>query len=183
MMLDLTPSAFVGTDIMSDWKLPWDGGCLCGGVRFEIDAPPLLTMACHCTGCQKLTASAFSLTLVVPREGFSITQGEAVIGGLHGPHRQLFCPHCKNWMFTHPEGLDFIVNVRASMLDDHHWVVPYVEVQTAEMLPWVTTTAMHSFERQPDLEGYQPLIEAFVREGSRPARGKHPGDAGHPSQR
>jgi hypothetical protein len=35
---------------MSDWKLPWEGGCLCGEIRFRVGAPPLLTMACHCRG-------------------------------------------------------------------------------------------------------------------------------------
>lgn len=72
---------------MSDWKLPWDGGCLCGGVRFRINAAPLLTMACHCTGCQKLSASAHSLSIAVPREGFAVTKGQLVTGGLHGAHR------------------------------------------------------------------------------------------------
>jgi hypothetical protein len=153
---------------MDDWKLPWDGGCLCGGVRFRVSAPPLLTMACHCTGCQKLSASAYSLTVAVPSEGFAITQGEPVIGGLHREHRQLYCPHCKNWMFTRPHGLDFLVNVRASMLDEHHWYAPFVEVFTAEKLPWATTSARHSFAGQPDIGGYQPLIEAFAREGARP---------------
>jgi hypothetical protein len=154
---------------MNDWKLPWDGGCLCGGVRFRVSAPPLLTMACHCTGCQKLSASAYSLTIAVPSDGFAVTRGELVIGGLHGPHRQLYCPHCKNWMFTHPHGLDFFVNVRATMLDKHHWYAPFVEVFTSEKLPWAMTSAVHSFATQPDLEGYAPLVEAFAREGARPA--------------
>ena len=78
---------------MNDWKLPWDGGCLCGVVRFRVSAPPLLTMACHCTGCQKLSASAYSLIIAVPSDGFAVTRGELVTGGLHGPHRQLYCPH------------------------------------------------------------------------------------------
>ena len=154
---------------MNDWKLPWDGGCLCGGVRFRVSAPPLLTIACHCTGCQKLSASAYSLTIAVPSDGFAVTRGELVIGGLHGPHRQLYCPHCKNWMFTHPHGLDFFVNVRATMLDEHHWYAPFVEVFTSEKLTWAMTSVVHSFATQPDLEGYAPLVEAFAREGARPA--------------
>ncbi len=153
---------------MSDWKLPWEGGCMCGKVRFRISAPPLLTMACHCTGCQRLSASAFSLTMAIPAEGFATTKGEPVAGGLHGPHRQLYCAHCKNWMFTLPQGLDFFVNVRATMLDAHDWFVPFVEVNTAEKLPWATTPARHSFATQPDLDGYAPLVEAFAREGARP---------------
>src|SRR5215216_3410770 len=109
---------------MKDWQLPWHGGCLCGGIRFCVSAPPLLTMACHCTGCQKLSASAYSLTIAVPSEGFAVTRGEPVAGGLHSSHKQLYCPHCKNWMFTHPHGMDFFVNVRAMMLDEHNWYVP-----------------------------------------------------------
>ncbi len=153
---------------MSDWHLPWDGGCMCGQLRFRISAPPLLTMACHCTGCQKLTASAYSLSLAVPSEGFEVTSGEPAVGGMHGVHKQLYCPHCKNWVFTRPGGLDFLVNVRATMLDDHHWVVPYVETWTAEKLPWATTPAVHSFDGLPELEAYEPLVEAFARDGVRP---------------
>jgi hypothetical protein len=151
---------------MNDWKLPWEGGCLCGGIRFRVSTPPLLTMACHCTACQKLSASAYSLTIAVPSDGFAVTRGEPVVGGLHGPHKQLYCPHCKNWMFTHPHGLDFFVNVRATMLDEHHWYAPFVEVFTSEKLPWAMTSAVHSFATQPDLEG----IRAFGR-GVRAPRG------------
>jgi hypothetical protein len=153
---------------MDDWKLPWDGGCMCGAVRFRITAPPLLSMACHCTGCQKLSASAFSLSIAVPGEGFAITKGEPVVGGMHGPHQQLYCSQCKNWVLTRPSGFDF-VNVRATMLDDHAWCAPFVEVHTAEKLPWAKTSAAHSFAAQPDIAAYAPLVEAFARKGARPA--------------
>jgi len=153
---------------MNEWKLPWYGACMCGGVRFKVSAPPLLTMACHCTGCQKLSASAYSLTIAVPSAGFSLTQGEPVLGGMHGPHGQFYCPHCKNWMFTRPHGLDFLVNVRATMLDAHRWYVPFIEVYTSQMLPWASTGAVHSFATQPEIDQYQPLIDAFARDGVRP---------------
>ena len=65
---------------MADPTLPVSGGCRCGKVRFTIAAPALLTMACHCTGCQRMSASAYSLSIAVPTPGFSATQGEPVIG-------------------------------------------------------------------------------------------------------
>ncbi|WP_445260586.1 GFA family protein [Picosynechococcus sp. PCC 11901] len=34
------------------------GQCRCGQVKFEVTSEPLITMACHCVGCQKITASA-----------------------------------------------------------------------------------------------------------------------------
>jgi hypothetical protein len=54
-----------------------------GLTRIRASAPPLLASACHCTGCQRMTASAFSLTLSVPSEGFAVTSGDPVIAGLH----------------------------------------------------------------------------------------------------
>jgi hypothetical protein len=136
-------------------------------VRIAVTAPPLLTMACHCSGCQKLSASAYSLSVAVPASGFQVTLGEPVIGGLHGEHQHLYCPYCKNWMFTRLHGLD-IVNVRASALDDHGWYSPFAETCTAERLPWATTPARHSFPGFPEPEAYAPLMEAFAREGPRP---------------
>src|SRR5262249_40516096 len=42
------------------------GGCLCGAVRYECSAEPLGTAICHCTHCQKVSGSAFSVNVVVP---------------------------------------------------------------------------------------------------------------------
>jgi hypothetical protein len=153
---------------MTDWKLPWDGGCRCGQTRFRVSAPPLLAAACHCSGCQRMTASAFSLSLAVPAEGFAVTAGEPVIGGLHGPTRHFFCPWCMSWMFTRPEGLDDIVNLRAVLLDDHGWFVPFAEFWTQEGLPWAKTPAVHSFATQPPFETFAGLLEDYAQHGARP---------------
>ena len=155
---------------MSDWKLPWNGGCRCGEVRVRVTAPPLLASACHCSGCQRMSASAFSVTLSIPSEGFAVTQGEPVIGGLGGPEvRHHHCDRCKSWVYTRVEGLDFFVNLRATMLDDHRWFMPYVEVWTSEALPWAQTGAPRSFATQPELDAYQQLIADFAAEGARPS--------------
>ncbi|MDF2900808.1 MAG: putative glutathione-dependent formaldehyde-activating enzyme [Phenylobacterium sp.] len=151
---------------MSHPSLPMEGGCRCGQVRLKISAPPLLTMACHCTGCQKMSASAFSLSAAIPSEGFEVTQGEPVIGGMHGPSRHYFCPHCKSWMFTRPEGIDFFVNLRPTMLDDSSWFTPYIETFTSEMLPWAATGAVHSFETFPAFDQYEGLTQGYAEQGA-----------------
>ena len=147
---------------MTDWKLPWEGGCRCGRVRLLVDAPPLVTMACHCTGCQSMTSSAFSLSVAIPTPGFHITRGEPVIGGLHGPSQHFFCSWCKSWMFTKPEGVDFFVNLRATMLDDPSWYVPFIETWTSERLPWASTPAPHSYEALPPLDDFPRLLAAYA---------------------
>ena len=146
---------------MSQPTLPWMGGCRCGQVRLKVSAPPLLTMACHCTGCQKMSASAYSLSAAIPSEGFEVTQGEPVIGGLHGASRHYFCPHCMSWMFTRPEGVDFFVNLRPTMLDDTSWFTPFIETFTSEKLPWAATGAQHSYETFPPYEAFDGLIQDY----------------------
>jgi hypothetical protein len=147
---------------MSERELPWEGGCRCGQVRIRVSAPPLLTMACHCTGCQRMSASAYSLSVAVPTEGFSILQGEPIVGGLRGATRHFFCPQCMSWMFTRPEGLDFFVNVRATMLDDPSWYMPFIETYTSEKLPWATTPARHKYEQFPPREQYTSLLQEYA---------------------
>ena len=147
---------------MSKLELPAEGGCLCGRVRFRVSAPPLVTMACHCTGCQKLTSSAFSLSAAIPSEGFEVTQGEPVIGALHGVNRHFYCPWCMSWMFTRPGGMDWFVNVRATLFDDPSGLAPFVETWTREKLAWAATPAAHSFETVPPMESWQGLIEAYA---------------------
>ena len=147
---------------MSSWNLPWEGGCRCGQVRLKITAPPMVTLACHCNGCQRMSGSAFSLSILLPSDGFQLTQGEPVIGALHGPVRHFYCPHCKSWMFNRPPGMDTIVIVRATMLDDPSWFWPFIETSTREKLAWARTPAVHSFEAFPDPADYEPLMKEFA---------------------
>ncbi len=156
---------------MEEWELPWEGGCRCNGVRIRVTKPPLLAGACHCAGCQKMTASAYSLTLTVPSEGFEVTKGEPVIGGLRGPVSHHFhCLDCMSWMFTRAEGFDWFVNLRPSVLDDHGWYEPFIELWTAEKLPWAATAASHSYETSPDMAEFDRLMNAYSEEGARPGR-------------
>lgn len=154
---------------MSQPNLPCEAGCLCGQVRLKISAPPLLTMACHCTGCQRMTGSAFSLTAAIPAEGFAVTKGEPVVGALHGANGQYFCPHCMSWMFTRVAGLDFFVNVRATMFDDPGWFAPFIETWTSEKLPWATTPAVHSFAKLPALGEFDGLMREYAEQANRAA--------------
>lgn len=146
---------------MPDWTLPMTGGCRCGQVRFEVTLPPLLTMACHCTGCQKMTASAFSLSIAIPLEGFAVTAGDPVIGGMHGELEHYFCPWCMSWMFTRMDGMPF-VNLRSTLLDDTSRIAPFIESCTTERLPWATTSAVHSYPGFPPHEAFAALLAEFA---------------------
>ena len=72
---------------------------------------------------------------MIPAEGFAVIEGEPVIGGLHGPTRHLLRPRCLSWVFTQPEGMVEIVALRATLLGEHGWSEPFLEVWTSEALP------------------------------------------------
>jgi len=142
--------------------LPLAGGCRCGQVRFEISAAPLITMACHCRGCQRMTASAFSLSALVPAAGFTVTEGEPVLGGLHGSPKHFHCPHCMSWMFTRPDDAPHLVNVRATLLDAPEGFSPFMETFTKARLPWVSLPAVYSFEEFPEMADYPAMLQAYA---------------------
>jgi hypothetical protein len=149
---------------MTDSNLHYrTGQCRCGQVQFEVNSEPLITMACHCTGCQRMTASAFSLSALYPSNGFKIILGEPVIGGLHGATRHYFCSYCMSWLFTRPDGMDEFVNVRATMMDGAQSLSPFIETYTDEKLPWATTPAVHSFNKFPSPENFPALLSEFAK--------------------
>jgi hypothetical protein len=110
-----------------------------------------------------MTGGPYSLSAAIPWQGFEVTQGEPVIGGLHGDTiHHYFCPDCMSWLFTKLEGVDWFVNVRATMLDDTSWFTPFIETWTSEKLPWATTPAKHSYAGLPAMEEYEGLTKEYM---------------------
>lgn len=145
-------------------QLPATGTCRCGRVRLRVTKPAMLSMACHCHGCQKMTGSAFSLSLALPADGVEVVEGELIRGGLQEEHSHLYCAFCKSWVMTRPAGLDWLVNLRPSVLDPHADFVPFIETCTDARLAWASTPARHSYAGFPSMEDYQPLVEAYAAE-------------------
>ncbi len=131
--------------------LPIEGGCRCARVRFRIDAPPMITMACHCCGCRQMSGSAFSLNVAVPSAALTVVAGETVIGGLHGAQiRHHHCDHCKSWLFTRIEPDPGFANVRVGALDDPGAVPPASTIWTAAAPGWACIDpALPALDGQP----------------------------------
>jgi hypothetical protein len=90
------------------------GGCHCGRVRFEVDAPRRLNvMECNCSICSKTGY----LHLIVPRSRFRLLQGEDALTTYTfntGTAKHFFCTTCGIKSFyvprSHPD--DYSVNAR-----------------------------------------------------------------------
>lgn len=90
------------------------GGCHCGRVRFEVEAPvdPVLS-ECNCSVC-KMTGY---LHLIVPKSAFKLIAGDDVLTTYEFNTRvakHFFCSHCGIKSFyvprSHPDGIS--VNAR-----------------------------------------------------------------------
>ena len=83
-------------------KLPQTGGCLCGKIRYQITNAPQLVYTCHCTDCQHLTSSAFSIALAVA--DFRLTGDEPrpleAIADSGRVKIRWVCPECGCWLFS-----------------------------------------------------------------------------------
>lgn len=90
------------------------GGCHCGGVRFEVTAPRVITVTdCNCSICHMSGYQA----LIVPADHFRLTRGEALVSEYRfntGNARHTFCSRCGIKSFyvprSHPDGVS--INVR-----------------------------------------------------------------------
>jgi len=93
------------------------GGCHCGKVRFEVDAPDDLRVSeCNCSICSK----SGHLGVIVPKERFRLISGAESLTTYQfntGVARHLFCRHCGIKSFyaprSHPDG----ISVNARCLD------------------------------------------------------------------
>src|SRR5205823_1330382 len=96
-------------------KIPQTGGCQCGAIRYEITEAPQLVYTCHCTDCQRLTSSAFSLGIVVAEAGFRLSGIEPRplqrTAGSGRINTRWVCPECGSWISGPPR--DGLVRVRA----------------------------------------------------------------------
>src|SRR5204862_7888581 len=83
---------------MSKTPIPFTGGCVCGAVRYELTAKPILTLKCHCRDCQHITGSGFAPAFLVPAEAFRLTRGQLryhlTPSIRRGKHKRGFCPEC-----------------------------------------------------------------------------------------
>lgn len=133
-----------------------EGGCLCGALRYRLACDAVLCVyCCHCRDCQRLSSSAFSVSLVLPAAAFMLLQGDPKSIARRADSgrevRGFFCGDCGTRLFDRVIGQPEIMVVKAATLDDTAWLRPVAQFWTGRKQAWVTLPQDQLVDaRQPD---------------------------------
>ncbi len=80
----------------------YQGGCLCGAVRFELHGGIDSIVFCHCSRCRKAQGSAFATNGVVQEAEFKFVTGAELLNGYESSPGQTkyFCRQCGSPIFS-----------------------------------------------------------------------------------
>ena len=145
-----------------------EGGCQCGAIRYRINGAPLTLYACHCTECQKQSASAFGLSLWVKRSDFEILSGEpktwSRLADSGNTTVCAFCPDCGSRLYHAPADEPETFSLKGGSLDDIGNFAPVGHIWTRSKQPWVDLACLSGdlvFEKEPpDFETFKSRWKA-----------------------
>jgi hypothetical protein len=102
------------------------GGCLCGALRYSVNAAPVRLTVCHCRFCQRATGSAYMVEPIFQKSDFALTAGKETVyrhrsegsGKMVDVH---FCGTCGTKLFLSFERFPDVVGIYAGTFDDPNW--------------------------------------------------------------
>ena len=132
------------------------GGCLCGAVRYNATAAPLVTRVCWCRLCQYLGAGSGTVNACFARESVTIagtvSDFPSTAESGNKMHRR-FCPICGTHLCSEAESRPHLIFVRSGTLDNPGIVRPAATIWTAQALAWACIDA-----NLPSFAGQAPPV-------------------------
>jgi hypothetical protein len=118
------------------------GGCHCGAVRYEAEVDPGKVGVCHCSDCQRLSGTAFRVTVPSELGSFRLLNGTprvytktAESGRLR---EQAFCEKCGSQLYAVSPGAEpRVYSLRVGTVDQRAQLVPKVQSWARSRLPWI----------------------------------------------
>lgn len=114
------------------------GGCLCGGVRYEVTGPLAPVQLCHCGQCRKAQGGPFGANTPVAAAAFRLVQGQELLREFRASpgKRRVFCATCGGPIFSQRDDAPETLRLRAGTLDDGADLTLGFHIQTASKAPW-----------------------------------------------
>ena len=119
--------------------LPLTGGCLCGGVRYEITEPLVSASYCHCTRCQRRTGTAASAQARVAPGSLRVLQGSELVREWKPADEgwpKCFCAECGSALWSRSPAEDGVFSVRLGTFDDDPGIRPQYRQYVAYAAAW-----------------------------------------------
>ena len=120
-------------------ELPLSGGCLCGGVRYELDAVPAVASYCHCTRCQRRTGTAAAISARIVPGSLRVVAGEHLVSEWTHPDggfAKCFCSDCGGALWSiNPDAREQLA-VRMGTFDSDPGIRPTYRQFVAYAAPW-----------------------------------------------
>lgn len=129
------------------------GGCLCGGVRFEINGPIKNIVYCHCSQCRKPQGSAFASNGVVQAADFSVVSGAELLKGFEATPGQTkyFCGTCGSPIISKSQARPGEVRVRLGTIESDIEERPSAHIFVSSKANWE-----HIAGDLPQYDSYEP---------------------------
>lgn len=130
------------------------GGCLCGAVRYQVDAKPAAVGHCHCVDCRKTSGTGHATHVAVPEAALQ-TEGEIKFYDRPADSGNIvsrgFCPSCGSAIFSRNSGMPGMAFLRASSLDNPNAVAPQMIVYARRAPAWDKMDAsLPAFAEMPE---------------------------------
>jgi hypothetical protein len=117
---------------------PLTGGCLCGGVRFEVTQPLTVASYCHCTRCQRRTGTAASAQARIAPGSLHILSGDDLIRAYEPPDgfAKFFCSACGSALWSRNPHDHEMISIRMGAFDGDPGIRPSYRAFVAYAAPW-----------------------------------------------
>ena len=136
---------------------PFEGGCLCGAVRYRCEAAPIWSGHCHCDACKKLSGAPFTTAFTVKTDAFHVLSGDMLVfeRGAENGHavRTQRCAACGAWVWAERDARPDFRAVLATTLDNPLALPLVAHAYVSQASPWVTLDPeLTQFQRMPEDE-------------------------------
>jgi hypothetical protein len=137
-MEDRTDPVDLPVGVTAEAPLPLTGGCSCGAVRFEVTAPLVGAVYCHCRRCQRRTGAAASANARAAPGSFQVLSGVNRLRAWIPPDggEKWFCGECGSHLFSRDRHDHTRVRLRMGAFDGDPGVRPTARQFVAYAAPW-----------------------------------------------
>jgi hypothetical protein len=113
----------------------YEGGCLCGAVRYSASGEPVNQRICHCRVCQQAIGAPFNARLLFRRADVTVT-GPLAVRHSSPELQRGFCPRCGTSLASIREDKG-LIGLTAASLDQPERFRPDMHFWVSSRQPWV----------------------------------------------